>query len=569
MHTSIGPADLLTHIYACATDFAIFTVDLAGVVTSWNAGAEAIFGYSEQEMIGREHSLIFTPEDRALDQPRMEMQTADTTGKAADYRWHLRKDGCRFWADGVMTPLCNDAGTVIGYLKILKDITEKKLAQDKIARLSAVDPLTGLANRASFDARMQETLAICARGGGQTLQLLLIDLDHFKEVNDTQGHPAGDELLRQVAGRLIDLSRESDYIGRLGGDEFGVLQIGVHDPSAGGTLVAKIIAALAKPFQLAGAQVQVSASVGIAACPDDSTQTTELLKKADLALYKAKQAGRNGYHHFTDELDRVAHKRNIDSDALRRTVAEKHFTLVYQPIIDCQTGHAISMEALIRFQHPVLASYPVDYVIELATELGLIFDIGAWVFSEACMQLVLWKKAGVTGLTISVNTCARELQHDSYLSSLVDSLAASGVRAEEIDLELTERDAIDLNAIGSGVLGDLVSAGFRLSLDDFGVGYSSLSYLRTLPVSTLKLDKTFLRDIPSESGANAVAKAVIALANDLNLQVIAEGVEEEEQAQFLQALDCDALQGYFFSSAMPGVIATDWLLAQRGHSTHH
>ena len=560
MQAQFSPAVLLKHIYDNAKDFAIFTVDVDGIVSSWNSGAEIILGFSELEMVGADPFLIFTPEDRASGEAALEMNTAAATGRAADYRWHLRKNGERFWADGVLTPICNDVNEVIGYLKILRDITDRKLAQEELKRLSAIDALSGLYNRASFDIRTQEMISLCERGG-HTLHLLVIDLDRFKEVNDTLGHQAGDELLLQVASRLKNASRESDFIGRLGSDEFGILQMGIHDPSSGGALAAKIVHALAQPFSIGKATVEISASIGIASSPDDSAEPSNLMKRADIALYKAKSTGRNGYQHFTDELDRIAHKRNQDSNELRRAVAAKQFSLVYQPIIDCYTGQAKAMEALVRFPSLRLSCYTVDYVINLAQELGLIFEIGAWVFVEASQQLRRWKSAGIVDLKICINTCAKELLNNQYLTSVNDALVVSGIEAGDIDIELTERDAIDLK--GSSVLEDLVAAGFHLSLDDFGVGFSSLSYLRTLPVTTLKLDKSFLQGIPLELGATAVAKAVITLANDLNLLVIAEGVEDKVQAQYLDTLHCDAFQGFLFSAAMPESLATEWLLANR------
>jgi diguanylate cyclase (GGDEF)-like protein/PAS domain S-box-containing protein len=565
MPTSIDPPRLLQQIYDSATDFAIFTLALDGTISSWNIGAEIILGFSEEEMAGADPRLIFTPEDRAVDQAHREMVTAASTGRAADFRWHLRKNGERFWADGVMTPIFNDDHVLIGYLKILRDITDRKLAQDQIRMLGAVDALTGVANRAAFDAHVREMLALCARGG-PPLYLLMIDLDRFKQVNDTLGHSAGDELLRQVARRLKELSREGDHIGRLGGDEFGLVQLGQNDPSCGGVLAAKIVKSLAQPFRLGDAVVQISASVGIASSVDDASEPGSLFKKADLAMYKAKSAGRNGFHHFTDELDQVAHKRNIDSEALRQAVAGKLFTLAYQPIVDSSTGHTRAMEALIRFDGPLLSGYPVDYVIDLARELGLIFEIGAWVFAEAAGQMMRWKQAGIVDLKICINTCAKELLNEGYLRSIDAALVQSGILARDVEIELTERDAIDLKNVGSQVLEALVAAGFQLSLDDFGIGYSSLSYLRNLPVATLKLDRSFLSGVPAEANANAVARAVISLAKDLHLHVIAEGVEEQEQAQFLQDIDCAALQGYLFSHAMPAASATEWLLADRALS---
>lgn len=562
MRTAIPPVTLLRHVYESATEFAIITFDLQGVVSSWSTGAEVILGFSEQEMVGSDPFKMFTEEDRASGEAVREMMTAVSTGKAADYRWHLRKGGERFWADGVMTPIRNDTNGVIGYLKILKDITERKLAQDLIASLSTTDALTGLANRSAFDTRIREAIAMCARSG-QVLHLMVIDLDRFKEVNDTLGHPAGDNLLQQVATRLRHACRESDYLARLGGDEFGLLQTGGNDSSAGGVLAAKIVEAIAQPFELSGSFVRISASIGIASNYHAAIDSSVLMKQADLALYKVKSASRNSFQHFTDELDRVAHKRNLDSEALRKAVIERNFVLAYQPIIDCHSGQATAMEALIRFPSSDFSGYTVDYLIELARDLGLIFDIGAWVFEEACLQLVRWREMGFMNLKICINTCAKELLNEHYLSSISRALTLSGIDARDVYIELTERDAIDLNNEGSAVLQHLVSAGFRLSLDDFGTGYSSLSYLRMLPVATLKLDRSFLQGVPSEAAANAVAKAIIALANDLNLQVVAEGVEEPAQAHFLHGLDCGALQGFLFSRALPALEATTWLLANR------
>jgi diguanylate cyclase (GGDEF)-like protein/PAS domain S-box-containing protein len=560
MRTTIDPGTLLKHIYDSATDFAIFTTGLNGEVSSWNAGAERILGFSQEEIVGNDLSRIFTSEDIAAGEIQREMATAASTGRASDYRWHMRKDGRRFWADGVMTPIRDDGREIIGFLKILQDITERKTAQDEINRLATVDPLTGLANRAAFDKRTHEMIALCARGG-QSLQLFMIDLDRFKEVNDTLGHQAGDELLRQVAHRLKEASRESDFVGRLGGDEFGFLQFGPAHLASGGVFASKIVERLARPFDIGDSTVQISASVGIASCPVDCANPEGLLKKADLALYKAKSAGRNCFHHFTEELDDIARKRSTDSEELRKVVAERRFWLEYQPIIDCSTGKATAMEALIRFPGPILSGYTVDYAIDLAREIGIISDIGGWVFAEACMQLMRWKSTGLSELRICINTCATELLDAGYLASIQSAMEQSGASAQDIEIELTERDAIDLMSVGSSVLGFLATAGFRLSLDDFGTGYSSLSYLRSLPVATLKLDKSFLCGVPAERDANAVAKAVITLANDLSLQVIAEGVEDRSQARFLQEMDCSAVQGFLFSKAMPSIPATEWLLA--------
>lgn len=560
MRSTIDPVTLLQNIYESATYFAIFTIELDGKVNSWNSGAELILGFSQEDMLGNDLSLIFTPESRAAGDLEREMATAAATGRATDYRWHLRKDGTSFWADGVMTPIRNDTNEIIGFLKILQDITERKCAQDEIVRLATVDPLTGLSNRSSFDARTKEMILLSDRSG-YGLQLHMIDLDRFKEVNDKLGHPAGDNLLQQVAYRLKEVSRESDFVARLGGDEFGILQIGPCHPGSSGIFASKLIECLARPFNIGGESVQISASVGIACSPEDGSDSNGLLKKADLALYKAKTAGRNSYHYFTEELDLLARKRRTDTDELRRVVTEQSFWLEYQPIVDSATGRATAMEALVRFPGPILSEYTVDYVIDLAREIGLISSLGALIFGEACVQLMNWKRAGIVDLRVCINTCAKELLDTDYMASIEMSVTRSGVLARDIEIELTERDAIDLNSVGSSILDTLASAGFKLSLDDFGTGYSSLSYLRKLPVSTIKLDKTFLINVPCEPHANAVAMAIVTLAKNLDLKITAEGVEDREQAHFLREIDCTSFQGFLFSKPMPSIQAMQWLLA--------
>jgi diguanylate cyclase (GGDEF)-like protein/PAS domain S-box-containing protein len=548
---------LLKQIYQNVRDFAIFTMDADALVTTWNIGAELIFGFTADEIVGSNVSCIFTQSDQDQSRHTLEMDTARESGRAADYRWHVRKDRSLFWADGVLTPIADDQGAMIGYLKILRDITERKMAQDEIRRLASIDVLTGVSNRAAFDSRRAELVSLAVRTH-QLLLLMMIDLDQFKEVNDSLGHQAGDLLLQQTALRIRAVSRESDFIARLGGDEFALLQLHAPSPADGGVLAEKLLLELAKPFLIGDREVRISASIGIAVCPIDATTPDALLKNADTALYHAKNAGRNCFHYYTAELDEVAHRKNADHSELKRLAAAQSFWLEYQPIIDSSSGRTIAMEALLRVPGP-LGAQPVEYTIGLAHEMGMLPDIGAWVFRQACCQLRQWRDAGLDGLRICINTCAQELLDASYLERLESTLAESGVNACEVEIELTERDAIELERTGSNVIERLRRRGFLLSLDDFGTGYSSLSYLRALPVTTIKLDKSFLRGVPDNADANAVAKTVINLAQDLRLSVIAEGVESDAQADFLGELGCSAFQGYLYSPAMPVDRATQWL----------
>jgi diguanylate cyclase (GGDEF)-like protein len=397
----------------------------------------------------------------------------------------------------------------------------------------------------------------------QLLLLLMIDLDQFKEVNDLLGHQAGDQLLQLVAQRIRAVSRESDYVARLGGDEFGLMQLHAPSPASGGVLADKLLQELQQPFMIGDQEVKVSASIGIAVCPVDASEPDLLLKKADLALYHAKNAGRNRYHYYTEALDEIAHRKNADHNELKRLMRNDRCELVYQPILDT-AGHTIAMEALLRLPG-YLGRQPVEYAIGLAGEIGMLPELGVWVARRAFEQLQYWRQLGLTGVHMCVNTCAKELRDDGYVSKLEAALAAYGLEAADVEIELTERDAIELERSGSKVIEHLRAAGFMLSLDDFGTGYSSLSYLRALPVNTIKLDKSFLHGVPDNADANAVVRMVIQLAHDLRLNVIAEGVERTEQAEFLSGAGCGAFQGFLYTPALTPNDATLWL---QTHATH-
>ncbi|WP_343733153.1 EAL domain-containing protein [Duganella sp.] len=553
---SLAPDIVLQQIYLNVRDFAIFTMDEQGRITSWNLGAELIFGFAPTEVIGHGTGCLFTPSDEADGVHTLEMTLAAQWERAADYRWHQHKNHSLFWADGVLTPIRDQQGGIIGYLKILRDITERKLAQDEIRRLAAVDVLTGLANRAAFDSRRSEMIAQAERSG-QVLLLLMIDLDQFKEVNDVLGHQAGDLLLQQAAWRIRAVSRESDYVARLGGDEFALMQLHAPSPSSGGVLAEKLLLELAQPFLISGQEVSISASIGIAVCPLDATTSDHLLKKADLALYHAKNAGRNRYHYYTEELDLAAHRKNADHSELRRVLRQGSYWLDYQPILSAD-GRVLAMEALLRLPG-FLGQQPVEYVIALAGELGALVELGKGVMRRACAQLRRWRDGGISVLRICINTCAKELSNAGYVAQLDTTLTEFDLPASALEIELTERDAIELERSGNHVIDRLRERGFMVALDDFGTGYSSLSYLRTLPVTTIKLDKSFLRDVPGSDDANAVVRTVIKLAQDLRLNVIAEGVESAEQAVFLGDSGCGAFQGYLYTPALTAEAATIWL----------
>ena len=555
----LDKSGLLDAILSSAQDYAIIVINRGGEIATWNAGAEKVFGYGRDEIIGQPLGILFTAQDRAQGVPQMELDGACRDGRAMDYRWHLRKDGSCFWADGVMTPMYGKDGSLSGYVKILRDATEKYEQEQEIKRLARADPLTGLANRAEFEARFVDMTAAALRHS-QLLILHLIDLDGFKEVNDRFGHHVGDRLLQQVAQRILGPVRETDFVARLGGDEFVVLQPDAGSPTMGGTVAQKLIQTLARPFQIDSTQVRIGASIGISVYPRDATDPDQLLRKADLALYKAKAENRNGYHYFSKELDEQAHKRSRDLAALHRAVANHCFTVHYQPKVMAATGQVAALEALLRCNERVLADYPIKQVIDLANEAGVMEQISLAALSEACGQLRDWHDAGMPHLRLCVNLCASEMADPTLPDTIARMLARHGLAPECLDVELTERQIFGSGQQGLSILTALRETGVHVSIDDFGTGYSSLSYLNDLPVDNIKLDKSFLRNVPGNDKDSAVAAAIIELAHGLDLLVVAEGIETAEQARFVIDERCDMMQGFWFSVPLPADEMTAWLL---------
>jgi diguanylate cyclase (GGDEF)-like protein/PAS domain S-box-containing protein len=566
MDSSVDPASLLKEIYCSTFDYGIFTFDLDGKITTWNVGAERIIGFSSAEVIGQRNDIIFTVEDRARNEPQQEMRIAQTTGRAEDYRWHVRKDGSRFWADGVLTMLRDDAGQQTGYLKIFRDITDRKMAEAEIYRVANRDMLTGLANRYSFEAHSAELIAMASRSG-QRLALQLIDLDRFKQVNDTLGHHAGDLLLQQAAQKMQEILRDSDFIARLGGDEFVVLQPNMPSMQAGANLAVKLLRVLSRPFEIAGHEVQVSGSIGIAICPDDADDLDQLLKKADLALYRAKNDGKGKYHYFTEKLDTAAHRKTVELAELRRAIERKNFWIEYQPEIAFPTGQTVGVEALLRCSSPAFAGYPIEDIVNLALDAGLMKNLSYWVLRESCAQMRKWKDDGLSGARICVNLCSQDLTDPETVNYIDTLIAEMRLQPADLEIELTERQALEVERNGLPVLNTLRSRGINIALDDFGTGYSALSYLKNLPVTAVKLDKSVLAGIPHDVNDCAVVKAIMDLSHALRLEVIAEGVETDEQAAFLNENHCTALQGFLFSRPLPAGDMTAWLLA--GSRTVH
>ncbi|MYM96953.1 putative bifunctional diguanylate cyclase/phosphodiesterase [Duganella vulcania] len=542
---------LLDAIFASATEYAIITTDPKGSIVSWNKGAELVFGYAPDEIVGKPLALIFTSEDNADGVPMRELTYARDIGRSDDVRWHRRKDGSVFWADGVMTPIRDFNGEITGYLKILRDETERRRAEAERAQMARIDLLTGVGNRSELEERLSEMSAAALRNGNLLL-IHMMDLNNFKQINDRWGHQAGDRLLQQVARSIREAIRDSDFVARLGGDEFVVLQANVQTPATGASLAIKLIETLSNPIQIDGHEVVIGVSIGIAVFPDDAGDHDELMRKADLALYKVKnERSHGGYHYYSKQLDAEAHNKAQLIASLKRAVKARAFRLHYQPQVDARSGNIVAVEALLRCQDAALANRPVEEIIALAIDSGQMLELSLWVLTEACAQFGKWQAQGLTDFKMCINLCPRELLYAELSEHIERILRENKLDGEDIEIEITENQAVESDGPGSTMLARLRSLGVTIAIDDFGTGYSSLSKLRGLPVDKVKLDRSFLERIPADQDSCAVVSAIITLAHTLRLKIIVEGVESPEQVSFFRREGCEILQGNFFSKPLP------------------
>jgi diguanylate cyclase (GGDEF)-like protein len=432
-----------------------------------------------------------------------------------------------------------------GWVSTFEDVTERRRAEAQIAHMSRHDALTDLPNRVLFRERMEQHLARVRRG--ESLAVLWLDLDHFKTVNDSLGHAVGDVMLEAIANRLRDCVQETDTVARLGGDEFAVLQVGAKQPADATVLAQRIVEALGQRFDVAGHQVVCGASVGIAVSPNDGTDPEQLLKNADLALYRAKQDGRNGFRFFEPEMDaKMRLRRNLEAD-LRKALAQGEFELFYQPVINLRKNEISGLEALLRWRHPERGMVSPAEFIPLAEEIGLIIPLGEWVLRKACAEAARWTNA----VTVAVNLSAVQFKSKNLVATVVSALAASRLPPTRLELEITETVLMQDNEATIDVLHQFRDLGVRISMDDFGTGYSSLSYLRRFPFDKIKIDQSFVRDLAKSGDSLSIVRAVTGLGSSLGMVTTAEGVETPEQLSVLRAEGCTEVQGYVFSPPRP------------------
>jgi diguanylate cyclase (GGDEF)-like protein/PAS domain S-box-containing protein len=455
--------------------------------------------------------------------------------------------GTRKWLSTSKVPLRNDMNQVNGIVGVSRDVTDRKRAEDQIHFLAHHDALTGLPNRTLLADRLTQALLHAQRNDSR-VTVIFIDLDNFKLVNDSLGHNAGDMLLKILAERMVKCVRASDTVVRFGGDEFVVLLTHhANDSVVASVVLDKIRAAIAEPVQIDGQLFRVTSSIGLATYPDDGADAESLLMNADVAMYQAKEKGRDNFQFYTTAMNVTAQERRVLQEGLRIGLARNQFALVYQPQVDLRSGQIFAVEALVRWHHPELGVVPPAQFIPMAEESGLIVPLGDWVLREACRQNQAWQKAGMPAITVCVNVSARQFGDYNWVKRVAQALGETGLDAKYLELELTESLVMRDVHRAVAMMQELQAIGVQFSIDDFGTGYSSLSALKSLPVARLKIDQSFVSNLPDNPDDCSIATAVISLGQKLNMKVVAEGVETEAQLAFLTDNNCDEIQGYHFS----------------------
>ena len=527
----------------------VMVTDADATILSVNPAFTEITGYDPEEAIGKTPRLMRSEQHDETFYDTL-WDSINMTDSWQGEIWNRHKSGKVFPIWQSIRAVRDNEGKLQRYIAIFSDISEQKASQERINHLAHFDVLTDLPNRLLFNERLTHAIERARRVDGK-LAVLFIDLDNFKTVNDTMGHPMGDQLLRTVAERLRQTLREGDTVARLGGDEFTVLLEDIISERDAEAVARKCLKVFATPVILANHEVYVTASLGIALYPQDGDDLHTVVRNADTAMYRAKERGKNAYQFYTTDMSAAAADRLVLESALRQAVSNEEFILYYQPKVDLRSGRITAVEALIRWQHPELGMVAPDRFIGLAEETGMIAGIGQWVMKTACGQMKQWLDAGLGLHQMAVNLSGYQVVHEDIVDTVHGVLSRSGLDATHLELEITESFVMSHLDEALQTLFKLKDLGVSLAIDDFGTGYSSLAYLKRLPVHRLKIDRSFVKDIPEDRDDEAISAAIIALARSLGLQVTAEGVEIQEQMDFLGTHGCDEVQGYFIAKPMP------------------
>ncbi|MEA3544416.1 MAG: EAL domain-containing protein [Thermodesulfobacteriota bacterium] len=532
-----------------STSEGITITDKVGTILAVNPAFCEITGYTEAEALGENPRILKS--GRHDDNYYLKMwQSLGETGRWRGEIWNKRKNGEIYPELLTISSIGNDEDETVNYVAVFSDISAIKQAAEKLEYQAHYQPLTGLPNRLLLYARLEHSIQHVKREKERGA-VMFMDLDNFKKINDSLGHSAGDEVLKEVAVRLQEHSREVDTVAHLSGDEFVIVLQSirtVHDAIA---RAQQILDSLQKPFKVGEYELYISGSIGIAEFFGEGEDVDSLLKNADSAMYKAKEGGKNGYQIYSSDLTEDAIEKVLLETHLRRALERNELVLHYQPQVALPEGNIVSLEALVRWQHPDLGLIPPDEFIPLSEETGLIIPIGEWVLKTACEQLLLWRKQGYDLRRIAVNLSGKQIQQKNLLEVVERVLLQTGCPSGSLELEITEGFIMQHPEQSIAVLQRIRALGIELSVDDFGTGHSSLNYLKRLPINRLKIDRSFVWDIGENSDGEAITKAVIAMGQSLNLQITAEGIETFEQREFLESLGCNEAQGYLFSRPVP------------------
>jgi diguanylate cyclase (GGDEF)-like protein/PAS domain S-box-containing protein len=545
-----------------STHEGVMITDANGRILAVNRAFSRVTGYEEEEAVGQASNLLQSGR-HGPDFYAAIWRSLAEVGHWQGEIWNRRKTGEVYPELLSISAVHDQNGAVCNYVGVFTDISQIKESEAKLAHLAHYDPLTDLPNRLLLCSRLDHAIEQAQRQGNR-VAILFLDLDRFKNVNDSLGHQAGDELLQAVTVRLSQRLRGEDTLARLGGDEFVVLLERLREPRDAAMVARSMLDVLADPFILSrGHEVYIGASIGISLYPDDGMDVTQLIQHADVAMYQSKDRGRNAYGFYTKALTENANLRLEMETKLRRALERNEFVLHYQPQISLPDGNLIGAEVLVRWQRSGEGLIPPNQFIPLAEETGLIVPLGEWVLREACSQWARWHAEGRVSITLAVNISARQFGQQDLARVVERVLAETGMPASALELELTEGALMHQGMEAESTLRNLKQLGVRLAIDDFGTGYSSLAYLKRFPIDCLKIDQSFVRDISVDASGNELVSTIIAMARNLNLQVLAEGVETPEQLAFLVDKECDAYQGYLFSRPVPAAAFTALLDARK------
>ena len=528
---------------------AVMITDVHGTIEYVNLKFTQLTGHTPEEVIGSTPRILkseSTPREVFDDLWKTILSGREWRGEILN----RRKSGEVYWSIASINPLHDEKGEITHFIANFEDINERKNAESTIERLAYYDPLTDLPNRRMLQDRLELALKR-SRRQETCAALIYLDLDRFKHINDSLGHPAGDKLLREMANRFTGVLRDDDIVCRLGGDEFAVILHDIHHDRDAVPVAQKLIAAAAEPMLLDGHEVAVSGSAGIALFPKDGSDGKTLEKHADIALYHAKEEGKNTFRFYSEDLNNRFGDRIAMEQGLRRLLERQELELYYQPKVAVATGRVSGVEALVRWNSPEFGMVSPLRFIPLAEETGQIIPIGEWVLRTACRQQLAWQQEGLQ-LSMAVNLSAVQFKSPDLVQRIAAIIDESGINPENLELELTESALVDKPEKAVRILEQLRSLGCGLSIDDFGTGYSSLSYLKNFPVTVLKIDRSFVRDLAHDSGDRAIAQSVVNLATNLDMQTVAEGVEHPEQLAILKEIGCTYIQGYYYSRPVPG-----------------